>query len=85
MIVERIILVVLSGMAIVLLPWWVGMLIGLVGIIRNRWFFEGIGIGIIADVLYGYTGFPWLCTLLMTGLVLAGTVFHDHVRIYEAA
>lgn len=67
--------------AIVTVPWWVVLLLVVVNFFLFSWFFEGVLIMWLVDVVFAATTFPWLAvSTLAVLLVVEGITYYSFYR-----
>ena len=78
----RVLITILTGLLVIVAPWWVYIPVILFLIFFFNIYFEAIIIGLFMDALYGspFTAFPALFTAGATLFVVATLVIRDRFR-----
>lgn len=84
---SRILLVIVSLLSILFLPFWVSALLAFAGLIYFSVFWEVIALFFLSDLLYGaervnFYGITFITTLVATLLLLAAELLKKKLKFY---
>jgi hypothetical protein len=65
---KRIIWDILAIALVVIAPWWITLIWGVLGVIFFTWYLEIIILGALYDALFGLRFLPWYQHLIHTGI-----------------
>jgi hypothetical protein len=70
------------------LPFWVSVLLGLFGIIKFPWFFEGVLAFLLSDLLYGahelrFSGIIYISFLISFLILICWELLKKQLKFYD--
>lgn len=77
--IARIVFAMISIGIVFLAPWWIGLLVGIIGVILFPWFFEIIIFGLMYDSAFG-SGSAWYIMFLHTGIFTTSLFFGEFIK-----
>ncbi len=85
--IKRTIATVALFLSVFFLPWWITVLLAIVGILFIQNFYEVVVAGLLIDLLYGtdtslFFGFSAVFTIGALALVVLGERFKKNIRLY---
>lgn len=86
MIAARIIFSIVLFLSVLFLPFWVSAILGLIGILAFRYYFEAVGLLLISDLMFGaptarFYNFTFVSTLFSLALLTATELVRDKLKI----
>lgn len=77
---KRVIWDILCVLLVFVMPWWVTLIAGILGVIFFGWFFEILFLGVLYDALYGGTSGLWYQHLIHTGIFIIPLLIGQTIR-----
>lgn len=61
-------------------PWWVVLILGVIGVILFPWYLEIIFLGVLFDVLYGGIAISWYRHLIHTAIFTVPLLVAEYIK-----